>query len=247
MEACLPDTSTRSPEAPDDFRVRTAAVRRDRMRQRLLDAVLDLYQPSIGAPPLIDDVVRAAAVSRGTFYKYFESVDAAVATLGGLLVDQLIEDFGATFADEEDQAVRAIGGLAIVIARAWHDPRWAGFTCRVDYVDFFERRRVSDRLVRDCLIAARSAGQMRFVSCDVAVDLIVGASIEARRRMMGPLDAPGAYVEEVIACTFRGLGMTDAAIATATRAAWQRLRTAAPAFDWWRSSRDWPARAEPRA
>src|SRR3546814_4224834 len=55
---------------PEDFRIRVAADRRERMRARLLDAVLDLYQPGRGGAHLvIDDVIQTAGVSRGTFYR----------------------------------------------------------------------------------------------------------------------------------------------------------------------------------
>src|SRR3546814_6029616 len=58
---------------PEDFRIRVAADRRERMRARLLDAVLDLYQPGRGGAHLvIDDVIQTAGVSRGTFYKRSE-------------------------------------------------------------------------------------------------------------------------------------------------------------------------------
>lgn len=226
-------------DAPADFRVRVAAERRERMRLRLLDAVLDLNQPGGGPPAVIDDVVRRADVSRGTFYKYFDSVDAAVVALGEALTASLITDFEAAFEGEPDPAVRAIGGVAIVIARSWHDPRWAGFTSRVDYVDFFARRHVADVMVRDCLTAARGAGQIAFTSTDVAVDLIVGATVEARRRLLRGIDSPAPYADELILRAFCGLGMDAAAAARASHQAWQRIRDCAASFAWWTPDRDW--------
>ena len=155
------------------------------MRERLLDAVLDLYQPGQGSGSLvIDDVIRAAGVSRGSFYKYFDSLDAAVNELGERMTADLIADFRRLFDDVTDPLVRAVGGAAMAMARGWHDPRWGGFTCRVDYVDYFARASMFDLLVRDALDAARNGGQITFRSLDVAVDLIVGMTIEARRRLM---------------------------------------------------------------
>src|SRR3546814_1657547 len=82
--------------------------------------------------------------------------------------------FRCLFDNEPNAAARAVGGAAMAMVRALHDPRWGGFTCRIDYVDYFARASAFDSLVRDALKEARDAGQMSFHSLDVAVDLIVG-------------------------------------------------------------------------
>jgi len=230
----MPDAAP-APSAVDP-RTAAAAIRRARMRDRLLDAVLDLYQPGQGSGSLvIDDVIRAAEVSRGSFYKYFDSLDAAVNELGERMTADLIADFRRLFDDVADPLVRAVGGAAMAMARAWHDPRWGGFTCRVDYVDYFARASMFDLLVRDALDAARDGGQMQFRSIDVAVDLIVGMTIEARRRLMLRSVEPRAYIDEMIERTFAGLGADPAAIAAASVQAWEIMIRAAPGLGWWRS------------
>src|SRR3546814_12397923 len=99
---------------PDpDFRIRVAADRRERMRARLLDAVLDLYQPGRGGAHLvIDDVIQAAGVSRGTFYKYFDSLEEAVDELGERMAAGTI----AAFRSEE----RRVGKESVSPSRS----RW---------------------------------------------------------------------------------------------------------------------------
>lgn len=219
-----------------DPRTAAAAFRRARMRERLLDAVLDLYQPGQGSGSLvIDDVIRAAGVSRGSFYKYFDSLDAAVNELGERMTADLIADFRRLFDDVTDPLVRAVGGAAMAMARGWHDPRWGGFTCRVDYVDYFARASMFDLLVRDALDAARNGGQITFRSLDVAVDLIVGMTIEARRRLMLASIEPRAYIDEMIERTFAGLRADPAAIEAASVRAWDVMIQAAPGLGWWRS------------
>src|SRR3546814_1280480 len=86
----------------------------------------------------------------------------------------------------------------MAMVRAWHDPRWGGFTCRIDYVDYFARASAFDSLVRDALKEARDAGQMSFHSLDVAVDLIVGMTVVARRRLIRQPVAPRAYIDEML-------------------------------------------------
>ena len=230
----MPDAAPAPPVV--DPRTAAAAIRRARMRDRLLDAVLDLYQPGQGSGSLvIDDVIRAADVSRGSFYKYFDSLDAAVNELGERMTADLIADFRRLFDDVADPLVRAVGGAAMAMARAWHDPRWGGFTCRVDYGDYFARASMFDLLVRDALDAAKDGGQMQFRSIDVAVDLIVGMTIEARRRLMLRSVEPRDYIDEMIERTFAGLGADPAAIAAARVQAWDMMTRAAPGLGWWRS------------
>lgn len=218
----------------ENGRLRVAAERRDRMRARLLETVLALYQPGRdNAALVIDDVIRAADVSRGTFYKYFQSIEQAVDELGESLTGGMVADFRALFAAESDPAVLAIGGSAMTMLRAWHDPRWGGFTCRVDYVDYFARASALDALVRDALCAARDSGQMRFGSLDVAVDLIVGMTVEARRRLIRAPESPLGYIDEMLACTFAGLGMEPVVFARARNSAFARISEGAGSLLWW--------------
>lgn len=222
-----------------DPRTAAAAIRRARMRERLLDAVLDLYQPGQGSGSLvIDDVIRAADVSRGSFYKYFDSFDAAVNELGERMTAELMAEFRRLFDDVPDPLVRAVGGASMAMVRAWHDPRWGGFTCRIDYVDYFARASMFDRIVRDALKTARDKGQMRFRSIDVAVDLIVGMTIEGRRRLMLRSVEPRAYIDELIEHTFIGLQADPSAIVEASAYFWRAISQAAPILPWWRSDAD---------
>ncbi|HHM5199359.1 TPA: TetR/AcrR family transcriptional regulator [Pseudomonas aeruginosa] len=225
-----------------DFRSRVAAERRERMQARLLDAVLDLYQPQPGhggTQPLIDDVIRAAEVSRGSFYKYFESVEHAVTALGERFTAENMQAFEMLFGQAQDPALKAIGGTAMTISRAWHDPRWGGFTTHVDHVEYFSRASSTNQIVRECLADARRQGQMHFDSLDVAFDLIVGATVQARRRLVNGVEAPRAYVDEMLQRLFLGLGMQPDALAATTQTAWRRIAENAPQLGWWRTDCDW--------
>ncbi|MDB5687696.1 MAG: TetR/AcrR family transcriptional regulator [Rhizorhabdus sp.] len=229
-----------APSDSEDFRVRVAAQRRGKMRARLLDALLDIHGTQrSGVHLVIDDVIRAADVSRGTFYKYFESLEEAVAALGEQLASEMMADFQRLFGDEPDPAVRAFGGSAMTIARAWHDPRWGSFTSRVDYVDFFDRQDGFDLIVRSCLVQAREQGQMRFASLDAALDLVIGSAVEGQRRMVRGYDRPRAYVDALLGQVYAGLGMAPDTAAAAMAAAWGRIVSGAPGLGWWPAESKW--------
>lgn len=231
----MPSTCSQTPEP--DPRSKAAALRRERMRQRLLEAVLELYQP--GHTPqhvLIDDVIKLANVSRGSFYKYFDSVDAVVAELAEAMTLGMINDYLRLFEGISDPLVRAVGGAMMVMLRALHDPRWGGFTCRIDFVDYFARERAFDVMVRDALEVARAQGRIMFTSVDVAVDLIVGMTIEARRRLVRGVGDPHAYMVEMLQCTFCGLAAARDDVVLACKQVRLRLSQEATTLEWWTNS-----------
>ncbi|GFE75707.1 TetR/AcrR family transcriptional regulator [Novosphingobium aerophilum] len=220
-----------------DPRSKAAALRRERMRQRLIEAVLELYQPGQAAQHvLIDDVIKLADVSRGSFYKYFESIDAVVEELAEAMTVGMIADYRRLFEDISDPLVRAVGGAMMVMLRALHDPRWGGFTCRIDFVDYFARERAFDLMVRDALEGARDGGQIMFTSADAAVDLIVGMTVEARRRLVRGISDPHDYMDEMIRCTFCGLAAAPDVVALACEQVRFRIFQEATELDWWSSS-----------
>jgi AcrR family transcriptional regulator len=94
--------------ASEDHRVRVAREKRERMRAQLLDAVLAVYPgQSEGGPAVIDDVIKVANVARGTFYKYFPSLEAAVSELGAKLADEMIAAIAAVYEPIEDPVQRS--------------------------------------------------------------------------------------------------------------------------------------------
>ena len=67
----------------EDVRVRVARRKRERMRERLLSAALSIFLSDRGGDAAIaEDVMKVAGVSRGTFYKYFNSVEEAADAVG---------------------------------------------------------------------------------------------------------------------------------------------------------------------
>src|SRR3546814_13265455 len=108
---------------PEDFRIRVAADCRERMRARLLDAVLDLYQPGRGgAHPVIDDVIHTAGVSRGTLHKYFDSLEGGVDARGELIDAGACADFSRQFDNEPIDADHRVVRVGMAKVRKRPEP-----------------------------------------------------------------------------------------------------------------------------
>ena len=61
------------------------------MRTKLLDAAMRVANEHRGSA-VIDDVIREAKVSRGTFYNYFDSLDDVLVAIGQELSNQMTTD-----------------------------------------------------------------------------------------------------------------------------------------------------------
>lgn len=228
--------ASNGPEAdpPEDFRARAARHKRHRMRGRLLDAVLAVYEPGDrGRAAVVDDVVRRAGVSRGTFYKYFETLEQAVAELGQQLAEQTLASYTDLFEGEDDAAIRAAGGTVLTLARAAMEPRWGLFTANVDYVAQFARRDSLGAIVSATLLAGRDAGILGFASIDAAADMVVGAAVQAIERLAHGEQRNRDYILEMTCLCMTGLGMPAERARDAATSAWWRIATRATDLPWW--------------
>jgi AcrR family transcriptional regulator len=100
-----------------DHRPRVAAERRERMRARLLASAMRLVAEKGPAATSIDDVISAAEVSRGTFYKYFPSPDALVRELAIAIANELIGMVEPVVLSYADPAERVSSGIRL--AAGW--------------------------------------------------------------------------------------------------------------------------------
>ena len=62
----------------EDHRVRVAALRREEMQNSLMFSALVLASDKSIHEIDVDDIIKHAEVSRGSFYKYFQSVSLFV-------------------------------------------------------------------------------------------------------------------------------------------------------------------------
>ena len=78
------------------------------MLVRLLSATMRVCaDPGRRGNAVIDDVVRAAGVSRGAFYWYFDTLDEAIETLGRRMADEISAETYNVFRSQPDLAIRA--------------------------------------------------------------------------------------------------------------------------------------------
>jgi AcrR family transcriptional regulator len=220
--------------AETDFRSRVAQEKRARMRARLLDATLNVYGAAgRGGSVVIDDIIQEAGVSRGTFYKYFNSVEEAVAELGRDMAQDMLASMTALVEKLQDPADRMAASPLMPLVRAMMQPRWAAFPPRVDYVEFLHPGSIAGGIVGHELALAKQAGILQFDESQAAADFIVGATAEGIARLAKSGGDIG-YAKELSRMILAGLGMAPDRAATAVEAAWRMLSAQAPNLTWWR-------------
>jgi AcrR family transcriptional regulator len=116
-----------------DHRTRVGAERRERMRRRLFASALQLVAEHGPANVSIDDVIRAAEVSRGTFYKYFDAPDALFGQLAVEVTNEIIRMAEPAVQEIEDPAERVATGMRLVIDMAMAIRPVAGFIVRLGW------------------------------------------------------------------------------------------------------------------
>lgn len=221
-------------ESGDDFRVRVAGEKRARMRERLITATMDAYlRAEPGRHPVIDDVIRVAEVSRGTFYKYFDALDEVLAEIGRRVADEMLASFSLIFGDCDDAAVRVASGPLMALARSAMEPRHGAFVSRVDFIDYLAGPDPRHHLVEHSLVAGRNAGVLKFDSLPAAVDVIIGLSVEGARRILRTRTLDGAYIREMATMVLLALGMPRRAAEQAVSKAWLRLQQSTQHLPWW--------------
>lgn len=103
------------------------------MRRRLFASALELVAERGPANFSIDDVIRAADVSRGTFYKYFDSPDALLSELALEVTNEIILMAEPVVLGIKDPAERVATGMRLVIRLASSNRQVAAFIVRLGW------------------------------------------------------------------------------------------------------------------
>jgi TetR/AcrR family transcriptional regulator, ethionamide resistance regulator len=191
-------------ESPD-HRPRVAAKRRERMRSKLLSSTLQLVAAQGPSSTSIDDVIAAAGVSRGTFYKYFPSPQALVQALALRVAKDLICLADPVVRERDDPAERVACGIRVVCRLALHHRAAAGFLGQMGWPDTQEPNLLLGFVRRDIEDGMRR-GRFRAMPMSLALNMVAGATLGAIHCMLKP-DCEPDFAEMTAAAALRALGV----------------------------------------
>lgn len=107
-----------------DHRAQAMVGKRERTRQRILDAAFALIGADHGLGVRIEEVCVEAKISRGTFYNYFAGLDDLFAALAVELSHEFNVAVLTTVAQMTDCAERTDACMRYYLERSRNDPQW---------------------------------------------------------------------------------------------------------------------------
>ena len=192
-----------APATTGDWRVRVGRERREKMRERLLTAVLNCYAGrQQHEAPSIEDIIRDADVSRATFYLHFPSLEEAVNAVGQEIADETVRNMESLLAMAENPLQCLATGIQLYLLRSVADPVWAAFSSRTDFIS---RDTVLRKAQQRHLVMAREAKFLQFTDLEAATSLMNGAMLEAMRHLVLSNERSRAFVEETTVMILCGL------------------------------------------
>lgn len=179
------------------------------MRRHLIEGALKLFAERGLEEVVIDDVIAAAGVSRGTFYYYFKTNGELLAAVSEELGNELIAMVESVVGGIKDPAERLAQGLRLYLHTVQDYPRFAGFVARTGLHAARPGNLVLEYIPRHIEEGMRTG---RFKVGDVAMglDIVAGIALAAVCSIVSRA-VPAHFPEQVTTHILMGLGMTAAA------------------------------------
>lgn len=188
-----------------DHRVRTAEARREQMRAHLIHSALGLLAQQGVTSNLIDELIRTAGVSRGTFYNYFSSVEALLEAVSTKVSSELIQEVNPIVLSQPGPAARVSCGVRLCLHAGQIDRDLAAFVSRGGLAALQQNRALTDALCRD-LADGIASGPFLVRDIALAYDLVVGPVLAGYYRLATGNVEPD-YIDDVACAVLVALGV----------------------------------------
>lgn len=189
-----------------DHRTRVGQARRQKMRMRLIESAFVVFSEKGIDASVIDDVISAAAVSRGTFYNYFRTNSDLVVAIGESLSNEIVSLIEERIGGLEDPVEILATGLRLFLHTAYEFPYFARFIWRagfnIDAAGHLVHEYVPRHIWRSM---ERKSFQVEDIS--TALEIILGIMLAAVYSIS--TRSPGvAYAERMVAHALLALGVS---------------------------------------
>ena len=175
------------------------------MRRRLFASTLHLVAQKGPAATSIDDVIQAAEVSRGTFYKYFDAPETLFDQLALVVAHEMVLMAEPAVVQLKDPAERVGTGMRLGIHLAAANRSVAGFVVRLGWPSGADMPALQEFVQRDLKEGLR---QRRFTEMPIRLGLnIVSMTVVGAVHAMLAPRAPRDFAEQAVASALRALGV----------------------------------------
>ncbi|MCL6740618.1 TetR/AcrR family transcriptional regulator [Sphingomonas sp. RB56-2] len=208
--------------ASSNHRARVAALRRERMRLRLLEAALSVFGQAADEPGVVDEVISRAKVSRGTFYNYFDNADGLLRAVADAVGTELMQAVAPIVEARDDPAERMGAGVRSWISLVERHPGLAYFFRRAGLY-ILSNEQVRTDMPRD-LVAGMKSRRFTIDELELGFVLVAG-TVLAAINTMATGKVPRTYGSKLAERILMSLGVEGSEARAISRA-----RIAAPAL-----------------
>lgn len=178
------------------------------MRERLLESALVVFTHHGLDASLIDQVIRTAGVSRGTFYNYFKTHEELIAGVANAVGSEIIRLVDPLATRHDHPAVRVASGVQLAFHVAMEHPTLAAFVVRGGVLALRTSSLATEVVSRD-LQAGIDAGEFRISSLELGLDLVLGPVLSAFYTLLSDDIGPG-FVTDLATSILQSLGVPPA-------------------------------------
>ena len=189
----------------EDHRVRVGALRREKTRMRLLQSALGVFVAKGIDSTVIEDVIAAAGVSRGTFYNHFRTTSELLLALASAMSDEALDVIDPVVLTIDDPVYRFSTGTRLYMRLAIRYPAWGRFITSVGTRIATRSQLIEKYLTRDVELALKKR-RVKVTDVLVARDIVLGSIFYGIETMLTePTHAN--HAEQLVATFLRGMGV----------------------------------------
>jgi len=191
--------------AKGEHRTRVGAERRARMRRKLVEAALIVFAEKGVDASIIDDVIAAAGVSRGTFYNYFRSNTELLIATSEELANEIVDLIEGSLDTTAPSLVSLATGLRLFLDVVGQFPLLGRFITRIGFqaesqtalIFVYPAKHIAEAIRRGELIGVDTA---------TALDVVIGCTLVIVARLSAGSAAP-SYITSMLTMIMRALGV----------------------------------------
>ena len=188
-----------------DHRIRVAASRREEMQNTLMVSALVLASDKSIHEIDVDDIIQQADVSRGSFYKYFPSVQALIPALANQLAHELTAEIDAVTHQIPSTAARLVITAKLTVRRLVRVKVLGNFLIQLPWPSQNPEVNVFKNISSDIELGIKE-GLFTKMPVSIGCNLFIGSLIGGIHAMLGK-SSSASYENKVLYPALIGLGL----------------------------------------
>lgn len=190
-----------------NHRTRVGIERRQKMRRRLIESALLVFSEKGVDASVIDDVIVAAGVSRGTFYNYFRTNTELLVAVSEELSNEIIHMIETVVGGYTNPVERLACGLRQFMRTAIEYPLFARFVWRAGFNAYSSSNLILHYLPRH-ITESMAKGSFTVPDMMFALTFMTGVMLSSTFAVTTQTVAP-EYAEKVVQHILMGLGLSE--------------------------------------